>query len=85
MFFSVWFGVPFILFLTLFALYVTFIRWLAHTLEGYPMFLIQNGGRDDGVAPRSSRIQPEMAPVLSEFSDRTGVQVISVQVINRPT
>ena len=73
MFFSPWFIV---LFVTLFVLFMAFITWLAHSLEGYPMFLIQNADRGTGVVPLSLRIRsaPESSPVLSAFADSSGVR-----------
>jgi hypothetical protein len=33
---------------TLFFLFAAFTRWLAHSLEGYPLFLMQYGHRGPG-------------------------------------
>jgi hypothetical protein len=76
MVFSPWFIVEVVLFAILFVLFMAFIMWLAHTLEGYPMFLIQNQDRGTGVVPRSLRLGPvpESSPVLSAFRDSSGVR-----------
>jgi hypothetical protein len=48
MFNSLWFIVPIILIVAIVILFMAFITWLAHTLDGYPMSLIQNGDRGPG-------------------------------------
>jgi uncharacterized membrane protein len=45
MFFSFWFVVPIVLFVTLIILFTILIMWLVRTLDGYPVFLIKNGER----------------------------------------
>jgi hypothetical protein len=45
MFNSLWFIVPIILIVAIVILFTAFIAWLARTLDGYPMSLIQNGDR----------------------------------------
>jgi hypothetical protein len=79
MLFSPWFIVPVVLFAILFVLFMAFIMWLAHTLEGYPMFLIQNQDRDIGVVSRSFRLGsvPQRSPVLSAYTDGSGVRARS--------
>jgi hypothetical protein len=71
MFFSSWFIVAVVLFVILFALFMAFITWLVHSLEGYPAFAIRNANRRTSVVPASMTIQsaPESSPVLSMFSD----------------
>jgi hypothetical protein len=78
-FFSIWFVAPFIVLFTLFVLCAIFIRWLAHSLDGYPAFLIQNGGRDAGIVPIALRIrsEPPRSPVLSAFVERSGVRAMN--------
>jgi hypothetical protein len=49
MFNSLWFIVPIILIVATVILFMAFITWLARTLDGYPMSLIQNGDRGPGV------------------------------------
>jgi hypothetical protein len=70
---SSWFVVPAVFFAILFVTFTAFTMWLSHTLEGYPMFLIQNQDRDTGVVPRSFRLRSlsESAPVLSAFPDNS--------------
>jgi len=77
--FSLWFVVPVILFLTLFVLCTILIRWLAHSLEGYPAFLIQNGNRASGVVPISlrTRSERERSQVLNAFAERSGVRAMN--------
>jgi len=43
MLFSAWIIVPIALFISLLVLFLAFITWLAHGLEGYPMLLLQQG------------------------------------------
>jgi hypothetical protein len=76
MFFSAWFIVTVVLFITLFVLFMAFIKWLAHSLEGYPMSLIQNADRGTGAAPLSMRIRSgsENSPVSSGLTDSSGVR-----------
>jgi len=50
---SLWFIVPIILIVAIVILFMAFITWLTHTLDGYPMSLIQNGDRGPGVIPHS--------------------------------
>jgi hypothetical protein len=45
MFNSLWFIVPIILIVAIVILFMAFTTWLARTLDGYPMSLIQNGDR----------------------------------------
>lgn len=42
-----------VLFLTLCILYLMFIAWLAHSLDGYPAFLISRVNRDTAHPPRA--------------------------------
>ena len=71
-FFSLWFIVPVILFPILFVLFMAFFMWLAHSLEGYPVFLIQNQDRDVGIVSDLFRLrsEPQRSPVLSAFTER---------------
>jgi hypothetical protein len=75
MFFSAWIIVPVVLFVTLSVLFMAFIKWLAHSLEGYPTFLLQN--QDPGTigGPLALRIRsmPESSPVLCTFMDHPEV------------
>jgi hypothetical protein len=73
---SPWFIVPFVLFAIVLVLFMAFVSWLNHTLEGYPMFLIQNQDRDTGMVPHSSRAGsvPEGSPVLSAFTSSSDVR-----------
>ncbi len=79
MFFSIWFVTPFIALFTLFVLCTIFIRWLSHSLDGYPAFLIRNGDRDAGIVPIALRIrsEPQRSPVLSAFVERSGVRAMN--------
>jgi hypothetical protein len=71
-----WLVVPIVFFAILFVLFTAFTMWLSHTLEGYPMFLIQNQDRDTGVVPHSLRLRSlsESPPVLSAFPDNSEVR-----------
>jgi hypothetical protein len=75
MLFLPWLIVPLVLFISLIILFVAFMMWLVHTLEGYPMFLIQNRERNIGADPLSLRLrsEPESPSMLATFTD--GAQV----------
>jgi hypothetical protein len=79
MFFSPWFIVPVALFVTLIILFAALMIWLAHTLDGYPMFLMQNRERDIEVVPRSlgDRSEPESFSVVTTFTDMSQVRAAS--------
>jgi hypothetical protein len=51
------------LLLSLFILFTTLMIWLAHTLEGYPVFLISHANRDAVQLPRPG-FKPHGSAVL---------------------
>jgi hypothetical protein len=81
MFFSPWFIVLAVLFVILLVLFMTFVVWLAHTLEGYPTLLIGNEDRGPVLAPHSLRIRPmsENAPALGTFAESSGMRARTIQ------
>jgi hypothetical protein len=70
MFIATWFIV---LFMTLCMLYLAFIIWLAHSLEGYPAFMISHASRD---IMRSSKAQfaPHGSAVFNPLADRRSIR-----------
>jgi hypothetical protein len=76
MFLLSWFIVSLVLFGILCILFVAFITWLAHSLEGYPMFLMLNADRDISSVPLSLEIQsmPESLSVSGACADSAAVR-----------
>jgi hypothetical protein len=81
MFFSPWFMVLAVLFVILLVLFMAFVIWLTHTLEGYPTLLIRNADRGSVLAPHSLRIRPmsENAPALGTFAENSGMRARTMQ------
>jgi Ca2+/Na+ antiporter len=62
-----------VLFLSLCILYLTFMVWLAHSLEGYPAFLLSHASRDTTQSPGVS-IVPNRLALLDTFASRRPIR-----------